>query len=125
MQKVNVRDFKRAGTAEFVLAQAKLVEVIATRDDDSVVFGNAMQKLFREGSQPAPDAVIPAMVSLVTAHAFESSGFIEGTTLRMQAVATLREQGISESGLLGLLQTISTTAQAIKTERENTPVKAC
>lgn len=124
MKPYNIRDFKRPGTAAYVLAQSKLFDVVSTREDDSLVAGPLLHGLFREGVSPHLDMVAPAMADLVTAHALELSGFMNGTTQRIQAVAVLREQGISERGLVDLQQLIERTAQLVKDERAVAPAKA-
>lgn len=64
------------------------------------------------------------MAVLFGAHALDVSGFLDDTASRIQAVAMLREQGITEKGLTDLQQVIIQTAQAVKQQRAAATVKA-
>jgi hypothetical protein len=116
MNKLNVWDFKRCGTPEYVLVKAGLLMVSPADEGEIVAPGPALSKLFQDQKVPPIENITPAMTSLVIAHALEKSDFIDTGTMRVQAVSTLREQGMTAAGISSLGPLIDKTAALVKQE---------
>jgi len=101
MADIRPLEFKRPGTPEYVLAKGNLVRVEVTRDADILHPGDELIKLFAGRPVPPLDSVIPPLIALVTAQALDKGG-LDGKAMQTEAMATLREKGMGEPGLLSI-----------------------
>jgi hypothetical protein len=116
MNELNVWEYKRLGTPEHVLLKAGIVEVDDSKEQSVMVASPKLAALFHNNSAPALDKIAATMTDLVFADLYDKSGYLDGSTLRIQATAALREAGITETGLAVLYKAIVESAVAIKEE---------
>ncbi len=103
-------DYKRTGTPQNVLVKAGFVQVSDKNGEMTLEAGPNLKRAFGSADVPALDTLIPAMTDIVVAHAFDKSGFLSSGDLRIQAVATLRQAGMSNTGIGSLTQAVETAA---------------
>jgi hypothetical protein len=116
MGDLNVWEYKRMGTPEHILLKSGVVAIDSSGDESKVIAGPKFAGLFKDNAVPAIEDVATPMVDLVFANLFDRSGYLDGSSVRVQASATLREAGISEAGLASLNKTIDQTATEITSE---------
>ena len=103
-------DFKRTGTPQNVLVKAGFVQVGNQNGEMTLEEGPNLKRAFGSAAIPPLETLVPAMTDMVVAHAYDKSGFLASGDLRIQAVATLRQAGMSNTGIGSLTQAIETAA---------------
>lgn len=104
--------FKQLGTPENILVKAGLIEVEDVSGDMSLKAGPKLSELFTDTKAVPPlEKIVPAMTHLVVAHAYDQSGFIASTDIRIHAKDTLNEAGIGNAGFQKLNGMIEETTQ--------------
>ncbi|MBX9677380.1 MAG: hypothetical protein K2X38_01365 [Gemmataceae bacterium] len=102
MQPAGDWDYRRSGTAENILVRAGLVTATLADDGIRVEAGTGLASLFAPASPPALELVLPHLLDLVFAEAFDRSGFLASGDIRLHAVGMLQQAGmkISSAGVL-------------------------
>ena len=107
----SVTEYKKQGSHEYVLEAAGLVKL---DHEDTLHTTPLLNSCFM--SPPSWDRIHPALVGMVTAQAYEDSGFLSAEAPRNAAVDSLQEQGMTEAGRVKLLDKIKHAAEMVRQE---------
>lgn len=110
-------NFKSRGTPEHVLMKAGLVTVTSDGGGDyQIAPAPVLAAMFRDQKVPPLEEVVPQLSNLVVAHAYDQSGILDGSTLRMNTVGTLRTAGMTDAGFATFDKAIAQTANDVRAE---------